>query len=59
MTALGQWVVIAYRYDRNPPMELYGPYELRGEAATTAAVLVARDEYEAAYPLQLTPKVAS
>lgn len=62
MSALGQWVVIAYRYDRNPPMELYGPYELRGQAATSAAVLAARDEYEAAYQLQLTqaiPKAAS
>ena len=56
MSALGQWVVIAHRYDRNPPMELYGPYGPRAEAATAAVMIQSREEYESAFALQLTPR---
>lgn len=47
-----RWCVIAYRYVGG--MEIFGPYSVRGVAATDAAVLVALDEFEAAYVIDLT-----
>jgi hypothetical protein len=45
------WVVIAHRYDRRPPMELYGPYEQHVEAKTAEASFRRHEAYEAAFAL--------
>lgn len=50
---MSAWCVVAYRYTGGA--EFYGPYELRGTAATDAAVVEASDDFEAAYVISMTP----
>mgnify|MGYP001588596458 CR=1 FL=1 len=43
---INEWCVVAYRVSFG--IDVYGPYELRAEAATQAVMLAARSEYDTA-----------